>query len=171
MNLNLGLTQKIIEFAKSEGILRNQLAHILAEAYHESAHTMQPVKEAFWVKSKDLEAWRKKNLRYYPWYGRGLVQITWEENYKDAGKKLGIDLTTDPDKVMEPDVAIKILVLGIRDGWFTNGKYHLVDFVNLKKSDFKEARRLVNGTDDAELIADLSRQYDADLLKIGYGVD
>ena len=39
-------------------------AYMLATAYHETKYTMQPVREAYWLP----EAWRKKNLRYYPHY-------------------------------------------------------------------------------------------------------
>ena len=35
-------------------------AYALATASHETAHTMQPVREAFWLS----ENWRRANLRY-----------------------------------------------------------------------------------------------------------
>lgn len=163
MDLNLGHTQLIIKTGKEYGLLRNQLAYVLATAYWETARTMKPVREAFWLS----ESWRRKNLRYYPWYGRGFVQLTWERNYIKAGKELGLDLTTNPDKVMEPDISAKILVHGSAKAWFT--KYKLSDFITLTKSDFVGARRIINGTDKARAIADIARQYDADLKAIGYG--
>jgi hypothetical protein len=55
-------------------------ADALGTAFLETNHTMVPVREAYWVS----EAWRKAHLRYYPWYGRGLVQCTWEKNYQRA---------------------------------------------------------------------------------------
>lgn len=164
-NLTLGHTDKIISIAKAEGLLRNQLAYVLATAYHETAHTMQPVKEAYWV--KNAEEWRRKNLRYYPWYGRGFVQLTWEKNYIYAGEQLGMDLTTDPDSVMDPNVSAEILVRGSRDGWFTGKK--LSDYITLQKSDFKNARRIINAMDKADLIAGYAKDYDAALKKLGYG--
>lgn len=157
MNLNLGTTQKIISSARDKGLLRNQLAYVLATAYWESAHTMQPVKEAFWLS----EDWRKKNLRYYPWYGRGLVQITWEDNYKKYGIK-------NPDDALKPDVAIHVLLDGMINGKFTGKK--LSDFITLSKSNFVAARAIVNGKDKATEIAELARKYDSDLLASGYGV-
>ena len=90
-DLNLGDSQLILKECKLAGLLRNQAAYIMATAWWETAHTVEPVKEAYWV--KNAEAWRKKNLRYYPWYGRGYVQLTWERNYIHAGKQLGLDLT------------------------------------------------------------------------------
>lgn len=163
MDLNIGHTQLIIKTGKEYGLLRNQMAYVLATAWHETAHTMKPVREAFWLS----ESWRRKNLRYFPWYGRGFVQLTWERNYIKAGKELGLDLTTNPDKVMEPEISAKILVHGSAKGWFTGKK--LSDYITLRKSDFVGARRIINGTDKARQIAKLAREYDADLKAIGYG--
>lgn len=163
INMKLGFTQKLIDSCKEHGLLRNQAAYVLATAYHETAHTMKPVKEAYWLS----ESWRKKNLRYYPWYGRGFVQITWEENYIKAGKELDLDLTTDPDRVMEPDISADIAVLGSRDGWFTGKK--LSDYITLQKSDFVNARRIINAMDKADLIAGYAKDYDQQLKKLGYG--
>ena len=53
------MTQLLIAESKAQGLLRNQLAYLLATAFWETARTMQPVVEAFWLS----EAWRKKNLR------------------------------------------------------------------------------------------------------------
>jgi predicted chitinase len=138
----------------------------MATAWWETAHTVEPVKEAYWV--KNAEAWRKKNLRYYPWYGRGYVQLTWERNYIHAGKQLGLDLTTNPESVMVPDVSAKILVTGSLEGWFTGKK--LGDYITLSKSDFKGARRIINGTDKAAAIAKIATAYDAALRDSGYGI-
>lgn len=165
MDMNLGHTRLIIEKGKKHGLLRNQLAYVLATAYWETARTMKPVKEAYWV--KNAEAWRKKNLRYWPWYGRGFVQLTWEANYIKAGQKLGRDFTKDPDAVMEPDNSAEILVLGSKEGWFTGKK--LSDYITLQKSDFRNARRIINGTDKASDIAAIARQYDKALKAEGYG--
>ena len=40
MDLKLGHTQLIIDTAKEYGLLRNQLAYVLATAYWETARTM-----------------------------------------------------------------------------------------------------------------------------------
>jgi predicted chitinase len=39
--------------------------------------------------AKKIEAFQKK-LRYYPWYGRGLIQLTWQDNYQKASDALKI---------------------------------------------------------------------------------
>lgn len=154
VDLNLGDTQRILAECRARGCTRQQTAYILATAFWETARTMKPVREAFWLS----EEWRRQNLRYYPWYGRGYVQITWQENYRNAGAKLGIDLTTDPDAVMRPEIATSILVRGMMEGWFT-GK-PLTKYVNDEQVDFHEARRVVNGVDKAREIAGIAEEYD-----------
>ena len=165
INLDKGDTRLIITHCERYDLLRNQAAYVLATAFWETARTMEPVKEAYWLS----EQWRKDNLRYYPWYGRGYVQLTWEENYQRAGDKLGLDLTTDPDAVMAPATSSLILVEGCRDGWFTGKK--LSDYITLQQSNFVDARRIVNGTDKADTIAAIAVNYDAALLAEGYGVE
>ncbi len=153
MDLYLGDTQLILKECRKFGCTKEQTAYILATAYWETARTMKPVKEAYW---KD-EGWRKRNLRYYPWYGRGYVQLTWERNYELAEKRLGMDLTTNPDDVMSPVVASKILVIGSMQGWFTGKK--IPNYINNEGVDFMNARRVINGTDRAEEIAGFAKDY------------
>lgn len=163
MDLNLGDTQAILRECQRHGVLRNQAAYILATAKWETAHTIKPVREAFWLP----ETWRKDNLRYYPWYGRGFVQLTWKANYERASRETGVDLIADPDAAMRTDVAATVLVKGSMEGWFT--KHKIPDHITREKSDFVNARRVINGTDKAEDIAKLARQYDAALIASGYG--
>jgi hypothetical protein len=157
MDLNLGATPLILRECRDFGCTRNQTAYILATAYWETARTMEPVREAFWL----TEDWRRKNLRYYPWYGRGFVQLTWEANYKKAGEKLGRDFLSDPDAVMDAGASAAILVRGMMEAWFT-GKA-LPAYVNAQASDYRQARRVVNGMDKADEIAALARAYETDL--------
>ena len=110
---------------------------------------MLPVIEAYWLS----EDWRKKNLRYYPWYGRGFVQLTWEDNYKLADKKLGLngEMLKNPSLAQVPKYASEILVLGSKEGWFTGKK--LSDYITRTTKDYKNARRVINGVDKAQKIA------------------
>jgi hypothetical protein len=45
--------------------LLNQVAYQLATVHWETNRTFEPVREAYWLS----EEWRKRNLRYYPFYG------------------------------------------------------------------------------------------------------
>lgn len=165
MPANETIKRKLIDVSRLNGLLRNQCAYVLATCEWETNHTFDPVKEAYYLKSK-AEPYRKK-LRYYPWYGRGLVQLTWEENYKKAGAEIGVNLIANPDLAMEPDNAVRIAVLGMKHGWFTTKK--LSDYITLQRSDFTNARRIINGTDKAKEISDLAKKYDAELKAEGYG--
>jgi putative chitinase len=137
------------------------MAYLLATVYHETAKTMQPVREGLNVS----DAWRKKNLRYYPWYGRGDIQLTWEYNYDKAGKFIGVDLIADPDKALDPGNSARIAVEGMLEGWFTGKK--LRDYIpaDPTRQHFVNARRIINGTDKAELIAGYAVEFYKGLLK------
>lgn len=181
MNLHLGDTRLIIDASRRHGLLRNQCAYVLATAHHETAGTMKPVRETLAnsdAKAKELltKAWKAGKMKWVTrdywsggFFGRGYVQLTHEENYRKAGQKLGIDLAGNPSKALEPAIAVEILVLGMRDGWFTGKK--LSDYITLAKSDYVGARRIVNGTDRADLIAGYAKAFNALLLAEGYGVE
>lgn len=158
-NLDLGYTKLLLKEAEEAGCSVAQTAYILATVYWETNGTMQPVRESYYLGSK-AEAARKK-LRYYPAYGRGFVQITWHDNYDRAGRKLGLDLVSDYDKVMEPNIAAKIAVRGSMEGWFTGRK--LPDYLNDRSHDFYAARRVINKLDCAQEIADIAEKYEAAL--------
>ena len=112
MNLDLGDTRLLIETGKKYNLLRNQLAYILATAYHETAHTMRPIREY------GGETYLKKK-KYYPYVGMGYVQLTWDYNYKKASDKLGVDFLKNPKLLLESKYAAPIIVIGMMEGWFT----------------------------------------------------
>lgn len=153
MNLQLGDTQAIIAEGKKRGVLRNQLAYILATAYHETAFKMKPIAEMGGEKYL-------KSKKYYPWYGRGYVQLTWESNYKLYGIE-------NADDAMKPEVAMFVLFDGMLLGKFTGKR--LDTYVNLEKSNYASARQVVNKLDKFEVIAKYAREYEKDLKAIGYG--
>ncbi|OIN06064.1 hypothetical protein BFS86_19845 [Shewanella algae] len=162
MNLTLGNTRLIVDSCLKHGLFRNQAAYVLATAYHETAHTMVPVREyggETYLKSKS----------YYPYVGMGFVQLTWLYNYQRATKELGIDFVSDPKKLLIPAYSAEIIVLGMSEGWFTGKK--LSDYMTLAASDFSNARKIVNPKDYKTfgLIAGYATQYDALLKTDGYG--
>ncbi len=139
-------------------------AYALGTAYHETAATMQPVREAYWLS----EAWRRAHLRYYPWYGRGYVQLTWDTNYKRADKELGLGgtLVANLDLAMDPAIAAKIMRRGMDEGWFAgdasgrhNLKRHLPSSGEATLGQFTAARRIINGRDKDTLIARHAIQF------------
>jgi predicted chitinase len=149
-----------------------QFAYVLATAYHESGKVkiidgrkrmvrFQPVRETRGKSNSTL--WLKYQSRYWNtgFYGRGLVQITWEKNYSKLGIALGKGslFVQNPDLVLEPFWAYEILVVGMTKGLFTAHK--LSDHINARKKDYKEARRIVNGQDKAREIAEIANKFEA----------
>lgn len=113
--------------------------------------------EAYWLS----EDWRKRNLRYYPCYDMGYVQLTWKNNYEKYSQLLDVDMVTDPDIAMQPELAVFILVHGFKTGTLTGRK--ISDYIDASKSNFITARRCINGTEGAHEIADLAGKFLAEL--------
>jgi len=136
---------KILAYHDSNwsGMSYDQLAYVLATVTHETGFKMAPVTELgspSYLKSK----------KYYPWIGRGLIQITWKTNYLKFNIK-------DPDDALKWPVALDVAFRGMVNGMFTGKK--LSDFINNKEVDFEGARQIINGMDRAKLIAHYAYGY------------
>jgi putative chitinase len=155
-----------------DGAPLSHQAYMLATAWHETAATMQPVREAF-----DLsENWRKRNLRYWPHYGRGYVQLTWDYNYAkadeecaDAGLIEPGAMIADLDLAMRCDIAAFILRRGMDEGWFTSKKNstYLPASGVATREQYLKARRIINGNDKADLIEDYAQIFERALRNAG----
>jgi predicted chitinase len=91
---------------------------------------------------------------YWPYIGRGFVMLTWEENYRYASTALSLvderDLVEHPEMARDSLIATRILFRGMAEGWFTKKK--LGDYFNDDTDDPLNARQIINGNDDDELI-------------------
>lgn len=86
--------------------------------------------------------------------GRGYVQLTGRTNYTNWSKWLGVDYINKPELINQcSETAARILISGMKYGSFT-AKGKLEDYINKDKVDFYNARKLVNGLDQATKIAD-----------------
>lgn len=158
-------------------------AYALATAWHETAFTMQPIKErggaAYFRKHYDIEGERpdkaKRLGNVMPgdgarFAGRGFVQLTGRDNYARAAGAVGVDLIADPDRAMDCAIACQILVSGMASGWFT-GK-GLADYLprtgQAAPAQFVNARRIINGTDRAAEIAAYASTFQAALQEGGW---
>lgn len=135
------------------------LAYLLATAHHETGRTMQPVREVGRGRGKPYG--KRDPVTGQIFYGRGLAQLTWKDNYRRIGRVIGADLVNDPDQALELPIAVGILFVGMFAGLFT-GKM-LADYFSLTRDDWTGARRIINGTDRAALIAGYGRAYYAAL--------
>ena len=164
--------------AAAEGLPISFAAYMLATAYLETAHTMQPIKEyggdAYFFRRYDPKgnrpdiAARLGNTQPgdgAKFAGRGYVQLTGRRNYAKAADKLGIQaLIANPDYALRSDIAAKIMRLGMIEGWFTGKR--LSDYLPNElgnRAQFREARRIINGQDRADEIADYACQFQAAL--------
>ncbi|MBC7912281.1 MAG: hypothetical protein H7Y30_17370 [Pyrinomonadaceae bacterium] len=147
---------------------RRQLAYCLATFKWETAHTMKPIDEHGGPKYF--------NSRYGPqtkvgkvlgntkagdgalFHGRGYVQLTGRRNYSKAKALTGVDLLTEPDRAKNPELAYRIAVQGMIEGWFTGRK--LSQFIkDGQPPNYEDARTIINGHDKATNIADLARRF------------
>jgi putative chitinase len=164
-----GLLARIEDDDALSATLRH-VAYLLATIRWETGHTFAPCKEKLInVGTQPKEAARQ--MRYWKtgFYGRGFVQITWLANYQRAGRELaGMCLggreineqsfAREPDLVLEPEVAYAIASAGMREGWFT-GKC-LDDYIDDARTDYRSARRIINGLDRAQEIAAMAQQFE-----------
>ncbi|HRN61182.1 MAG TPA: glycoside hydrolase family 19 protein [Luteimonas sp.] len=146
------------------------LAYALATTHHETDRKMQPILEygsnAYKRRMYDVagsnpsRAARNGNtsegdgVRYA---GRGYVQLTWKNNYRRAGQAIGRDLVDAPDDAMLPEVAVEIMFRGMVAGWFTGRR--LADYFTPTTGDWRNARRIINGLDKADLINGHAQKY------------
>lgn len=138
---------------------QGKLAYILATVHWETAKRFEPVREAYYLPfaEQDRERWRQKHLaRYYPYYGRGYIQITWKTNYQWLAEITEVDVVSNPDLALQREVALQALVRGMLEGQFGRplGRYFTAT-----KADWVGARGSVNGQDRAEAIAKVAQAY------------
>jgi len=126
------------------------LAYLLATTYHETALTMQPIAE--YGKGKGKPYGQPDGPYGQVYYGRGFVQLTWYDNYKkqDAKLKLNGQLVKVADTALDLQVATQIIFGGMADGDFTG--VGLPKYINDQQTDFYNARKIVNGLDQASTI-------------------
>lgn len=153
----------ILDASNKANLSKAHIAYMLATVWHETAKTMQPIEEygkgrgRRYGQHMDIDGSRYKGLPHI-YYGRGYVQLTWLTNYKSMGKLLGVDLVNRPELALDHKIAADIMVLGMTKGIFTGKK--LSDYISHgSRAEFVNARRIINGTDKAGLIADYAVKF------------
>jgi hypothetical protein len=147
---------KIVEQLQHAGINERPVqVGVIGTVAIESASTFMPVREAFFLGEPAAEEHRK-TLAYYPYYGRGQLQLTHENGYRAMGPKIAalwgtdpsqpdFDLVSEPDRALDPDFAAAIVAIYFRDTKTLQG-YSLVDAC--REGDWAWVRRLVYGGPD-----------------------
>lgn len=155
------VVEKLVSYCIKKGLSNRQIAYILATCYHETAFDFIPKYEfgsisyfvrRYWLNSKVAKWLGNDDAKdAFECRGRGLIQITGENNYEYFG------IRDNPDKALEIDTAIRIAVDGMIKGVFTGKK--LSDYVNTFRCDFYNARRVVNGLDKAQKISNYANMF------------
>lgn len=106
--------------ARAAGMKGRELAQFLAQCAHESLNfqLMKELGDNNYFKRYDIKyaperAKRLGNLRPgdgIKYVGRGFIQLTGRDNYRRAGKALGLPLEEKPELVERPDIAAKVAI-------------------------------------------------------------
>lgn len=173
-------TEWLLEAMK--GLRTSWVAYALATTWHETAATMQPIKEhggpKYFFRMYDKAGARPHVARELGntmpgdgalYAGRGYVQLTGRTNYDRAAKATGYPLVGNPNLAMRPDIAAEILRAGMVEGWFTGrGFARFLPNVIGTLEQFTQARRIINGTDRAAKIAAYALDFQAALIAGGW---
>ena len=172
-----------------------ELAYMLATTKHETANTFRPIEEygkgagrTYGTEIKVIDPKTKKEYKNV-YYGRGYVQLTWGYNYQKVDQQLGngnypnknkgkasefntgftISNSADsiylhPEHALKESVAYTSLTWGMQNGIYTTRK--IGDYITNVKTDYVNARRVINGTDRASQIATYAENFEM-LLRLG----
>lgn len=143
------------------------LAYMLATSYHETAKTMYPIEEYGKGRGRDYGKKLKMSRKSYTYpdkiyFGRGHVQLTWYENYELMGKLLRVPLLERPELALDPVISVQIMFEGMTTSKSAKGDFtgkSLEQYFNKTTEDWVNARRIINGLDKAQLIADYGRRF------------
>lgn len=174
-NTELAGCEAILKDCGNAGWPISWTAYALATAYHETAGTMQPIKEyggySYYMRLYDVSGQNPTRARKMGntkigdgarYCGRGYVQLTWKVNYQKAKDKLGLDFVGNPDLALVADYAGDIMIRGMKEGWFTGVKlstYLPLDNSKATERAFYNCRRIINGTDKATIIANYALDF------------
>ena len=157
--------QRIIQYGIQNGYRISEIAYALGTAEHETAKWFQPIREGavrYGPAYTDAQAQRAvkaifdkgiiktnyalQNASGLSFYGRGLIQITHEDNYKKFNKIAGVQLDKNPDLALEWKYALMILYIGMKDGMFRKGfKLSMIPDEPKSTQHYIPARSIVNG--------------------------
>ncbi len=130
-------------------------SYCLATAWWETGKAWIPVEEN--GKGAGHPYGKPDPITGHTYYGMGLVQLTWKGNFAAMSKVVGVDLVADPKKALEPSIAYRIMSYGMRNGSFTG--VSLKHYFNATQTLWNEARRIINGNDQASIIGKKAEDF------------
>jgi hypothetical protein len=99
----------------------------------------------------------------FKYRGRGCVHLTWKNNYQKAQNKFGVNFVSVPDLAGDFKYAVPIMVWGMEEGIFS-GK-SLKSYISNGGINYIGARYVINGQDQAPLIASYAKRFESILEK------
>jgi hypothetical protein len=171
--------KKIFEFASTDPKINssNHLAYLLATAKIEADYSLErwesdyvcgdagvkykdkPCQSAinYYCSTKggkqDYCAGQPKDKRGLPYFGRGIIQLTWKENYDTYGKKIGVNLVDNPDLIFVPKNSYNVSVAYLTD---KRGKSKKSTFDWLDEGNLTRARKTIN----AKGVEEANKEYE-----------
>jgi putative chitinase len=121
----------------------NRLANIFKRVFNGDPKAAEPYIENPLALSEKL---------YNGYHGRGMIQLTWEKNYKACSDALGVDFVAEPKLLRTPEYA----ALSAAWFWHENGCNDVAD-------DMTKVTRIVNGPALMHL-KERQQQYDIALV-------
>jgi len=137
-------------------VFERQMAYLWATMKLEVANTYKPITEYGTQYCANYDG----GCTYK---GRGYVQLTHKYNYRNMTPHvnrilgLNIDLVANPTLALDPDIAYTVMSYGSFNGVFT-GKA-IGDYINANGTDYYNARRVINGTNKASLVAGYAAKF------------
>jgi hypothetical protein len=160
--------KKVLVFASKDNNINsiNHLAYLLATAKVESDYSLERWESDYLCGKAGVKYTDKpcqSAINYYcstqggkqnycvgkpldkrglPYFGRGLIQLTWKENYKKYGDKIGVYLAENPEKVFIPENSYKVTVAYLTE---KRGSSQKSTFDWVDENNLRQARISVNG--------------------------
>lgn len=164
-------------------------AYALATIHVETAYTYLPIQEygsfAYFERRYGSQTAKGRELgndapgEGAKYSGKGFVQLTGETNYEKLELKIrqkfpqlvegwetknqkSFDLTDFAEQAKDQTFAFLIMTVGMFEGLFTGKKFS--DYINLQITDYRNARRIINGLDRAAEIGGYAREIEKILI-------
>ena len=146
---------------------KRMVAYVLATPTWETGKTMQPVSENGKGASHTYGKMIKQNGQPYTtpnfiYYGRGYTQNTWYENYQmlsmqPYAKTKGWDFLNHPELLLTVEPSAWATIHCMWHGSYTG--VGLTHYFNDQETDYVNARKIINGLDQAQTIAGYAQTY------------
>ena len=153
--------ENIKKIAQQEGFTGSELAAFMAQAKHESGNFLYTAEKGNKDYFKRYEPTTKigKSLGNtekgdgYKYRGRGYLQITGKNNYRDVGEMMGLDLVNNPELLEDPATGMKASIMW----WKKNVRGRMGDSAF---TDTKAVSGLVNRGNKNKIAKDLKKRQD-----------